>query len=421
LKKTIAALALLALLAALPAAAQQATPATPVATVPEAQDKTDKKDEPSHPAHPDSGQGKDLVEKGLFPKSINIPGTDASFGIGGYVKVDFIQDKDAIGNAYDFQTSSIPVAGSAAAEQGGRTTIHARESRINLELRAARKFRAFVEGDFYGDKNAFRLRHAYGEFGRLLGGQTWSTFQDISARPLTIDFEGPDGEIFVRQALLRWAQPVAKGVQWALAVENPTVDIAVPSGETGVAQADLPDFVTHLRWTGKKGHGQLGGILRKLRFDGESGSPDQSTTGWGLHASFNVKPFGKDELLGQLVYGEGIAHYVEALAGQGSDAVFASGGGLEALPVTAAVIGFTHHWSQALRSGVSYAFADLDNGASQSASAIRQTQDFRVNLLYTPYRLVDLAWEVLWGRRENKDGSHGEAVRGQFAVIYRFN
>lgn len=397
----------------------QQPPPQPGAEAPQSETPA-KKDEPSHPAHP-GAEDKVLVEKGIFPKSIQIPGTDASFGIGGYAKVDFIQDFDSIGNAYDFQTNSIPVAGSAAADLSGRTTIHARETRINLELRAAKRFRAFVEGDFYGDKNAFRLRHAYGELGRLLGGQTWSTFQDLSARPLTIDFEGPDAEIFVRQALLRFTQPLSKRVKWALAVENPTPDIAVPSGGTGVAQSNAPDFVTTLRFTGGRGHAQLGGILRKLRFDGEGGTSDASTTGWGGHLSFNVRPFGKDELMGQLVYGEGIAHYVESFSGQSSDAVWAGAGDLQALPMTAVVIGFTHHWTARLKSGISYSLAELDNQEAQPASAIRSTQDFRANLIYTPYRLVDVAGEVLWGRRENKDGTSGEAWRGQLALVYRFN
>ena len=406
------------LAAAATAAAQQPPVAAPAE--PAAQEPSGKKDEPSHPAHPGTDD-KDLVEKGIFPKSINIPGTDASFSIGGYAKVDFIKDFDSIGNAYDFQTSSIPVAGSASADLDGRTTIHARETRINLEFRSGKRFRAFVEGDFYGDGNAFRLRHAYGEFGRLLGGQTWSTFQDLSARPLTIDFEGPDGEIFLRQALLRFTQPLSKSVKWALAVENPTPNIAVPSGETGTAQSEVPDFVTTLRLTGGRGHAQLGGVLRQLRFDGQGDSADASTTGWGVHLSFNVKPFGKDELMGQVVYGEGIARYVEALSGQSSDAVFGDAGDLEALPVTALVVGLTHHWSSTLKSGIAYATADLDNADSQSAGAISRVQDFRVNLVYTPYRLVDFGAEALWGRRENKDGSSGEAWRGQFSVIYRFN
>ena len=359
--------------------------------------------------------------KGLFPKSIAIPGTDASFTIGGYAKVDVIHDFDAIGNAYDFQTSSIPVAGSAAADLDGRTTIHARETRFNLDVRAAKRFRAFFEGDFYGDKNAFRLRHAYGEYGRLLGGQTWSTFQDISARPLTVDFEGPDAEVFVRQALVRWTQPLSKKVQWALAVEDPSPNVSVPAGESGAAQSDLPDFVTNLRFTGGRGHAQLGAVLRQLEFKGQGGSPDASATGWGGHLSFAVRPFGKDEIQGQVVYGEGIARYVESLSGQGSDAAWTGTGELEALPVTAIVLGFTHHWSRTLRSGVSWSLADLDNAEAQAASVVKSTQDFRVNLIYTPYALFDVASEVLWGRRENKDGSSGEAWRGQLALIFRFN
>jgi hypothetical protein len=406
------------------ASAQEPAPA-PSPAPPQARETTEKKDEPSHPAHPgaegDAQGEKVLVEKGIFPKSIKIPGTDASFSIGGYVKVDFIRDFDGISDAYEFKTSAIPVEGTSGADLSGRTTIHARETRINLDLRAAKRFRAFVEGDFFGDKNAFRMRHAYGEYGRLLGGQTWSTFQDISARPLTVDFEGPDAEIFLRQAMLRWTQPVGKGLKWALAVENPTPDISVPSDATGVVQSNAPDFVTHLRFTGRRGHLQLGALLRKLRFDGEGASPDVSTTGWGVHGSFNVKPFGKDGLHGQIVYGEGIAHYVEAFSGQGSDAVFGEGGDLEALPLTALVIGLTHHWSSTLKSGISYATADLDNSSVQADSAISRVQDFRVNLFYTPYRLVDVACEVLWGSRENKDGRQGEAWRGQFAVIYRFN
>jgi hypothetical protein len=187
-----------------------------------------KKDEPSHPAHPGT-HDKDLVEKGIFPKSINIPGTDASFSIGGYAKVDLIKDFDSIGNAYDFQTNSIPVAGSAAADLDGRTTIHARETRINLEFRAAKRFRAFVEGDFYGDGNAFRLRHAYGELGRLLGGQTWSTFQDISA-PAHDRLRGTRRRDLRAPGAAALDPALSKAVKWAIAVENPRPTSRCPRG-----------------------------------------------------------------------------------------------------------------------------------------------------------------------------------------------
>jgi hypothetical protein len=40
-------------------------------------------------------------------------------------------------------------------------------------------------------------------------------------------------------------------------------------------------------------------------------------------------------------------------------------------------------------------------------------------VIWTPYRLVDLGGELLWGERTNKDGSRGDAWRFQFAVTYR--
>jgi hypothetical protein len=39
---------------------------------------------------------------------------------GGYAKVDFIQDLDAIGNAYEFKTNSIPVDARRPRTRAGR-------------------------------------------------------------------------------------------------------------------------------------------------------------------------------------------------------------------------------------------------------------------------------------------------------------
>ena len=67
----------------------------------------------------------------------------------------------------------------------------------------------FVETDFYGTSSALRLRHAYGSFGGLLAGQTWSTFVDEDNMPSTIDFEAPMAFASIRQAQVRWTQKIA--------------------------------------------------------------------------------------------------------------------------------------------------------------------------------------------------------------------
>lgn len=368
--------------------------------------------------------GPKVVEEGVFPKSIRIPGTELSLGIGGYVKVDFIQDFSAIGDAFEFRTNTIPARGSAAAAQSGQTTIHARETRFNLDLRSEApqgKFRAFVEGDFFGSGNAFRLRHGFGEFGHLLGGQTWTTFMDISARPLTLDFEGPDGEVFVRQAMLRWTQPLSPRWTLAVAVENPTPQFAIPTDVSGSARSNMPDIPVNVRYTASRGHVQVAGLLRQLRFDGGEDVSNMSTLGWGLNATFGVRAIGQDQVQGQFMVGEGVARYIEALGGQNVDAVLSADGSLSAIRSQGGLIGYTRHWHARLRSGLAYSTASVDDHTGLGGGVIERTQDLRMTLVYTPYPLVDVGGEVLWGRRDNQDGSHGDAWRLQFAVIYRLN
>jgi hypothetical protein len=382
-----------------------------------ADEPTPKKDDHSTASH-----AKTATEKGIFPKSIPIPGTSASVGFGGYAKVDFIQDFDGIGNRDQFETNTIPVDGTAAADQGGGTTIHARETRFNVDFRAGEKhkFRAFFEGDFFGTSNAFRMRHAYGEFGRVLGGQTWTTFMDISSRPLTVDHEGPDAEVFVRQAMIRYTRPLSDSWTWAIAVEDPQPKFAIPGGFTGTQRAEIPDVPTYFRYGKERGHVQLAAIYRQIRFDGEAGSPDADTSAFGFNGAFKFTTVGKDELLGQLAWGEGISRYIESFNGQSVDAVL-SASGLDALEALAAVLGYIHHWGPKSKSGISYAWAELDDDPALGPTTIARTEDARVNFVYTPYPLVDYAVELLWGSRENQDGTDGDAVRLQFAVYYRFN
>jgi hypothetical protein len=382
---------------------------------------------PDASAGTQAGQaGPKVVEEGLFPASFRIPGTDLSLAVGGYVKVDFIQDLSGIGDAYEFKTNSIPVGGSAAAEQSGRTTIHARETRVNLDLRSngtgTHHFRAFVEGDFFGDGNTFRLRHGYGEFGPLLGGQTWSTFQDISARGLTIDFEGPDGEVFVRQALIRFTHAIDAHWTVAVAAENPSPQFAVPGTLSGSARASMPDIPGFVRYQRGAGHVQIAGLVRQLRFDSTSdAAADVSAVGWGLNTTFVLPIKAGYRLLGQFAIGEGTGRYIEGVSGQNLDAVLTTSGSLQGVRTQSGNLGYIHQWRSTVKSGVSFSTSYVDDDAALPSTTIDRLMDVRGNVIWTPYRLVDIGAELLWGERRNKNGASGDAWRFQFAVIYRLN
>ena len=142
-----------------------------------------------------------------------------TFKVGGRVKLDIIRDFDPIGSEDSFDPRTIPVDGS----EGGNSQLHARETRLFLDMRGpveGKELRMYVETDFYGSGNVLRLRHAYGSYGGLLAGQTWSTFLDDNNFPNTIDFESPMAFPSIRQAQLRWTQKLGAKVSWSAAVED---------------------------------------------------------------------------------------------------------------------------------------------------------------------------------------------------------
>jgi hypothetical protein len=189
---------------------------------------------PHHEAASEPIAGKKAIQesepKGVFDTPVKIGGTGITLKFGGFAKVDFIQDFDPIGNPDKFQTNSIPVEGDPDAGLGGSNNISARQTRFSVDGRgdtSTGMVRVYIEGDFFGDSNAFRLRHGYGEWKGVLGGQTWTTFQDIKARPFTLDYEGPDTEIFVRQPMIRYTGTPRDAVEWSVAVEDPSSQISV--------------------------------------------------------------------------------------------------------------------------------------------------------------------------------------------------
>jgi hypothetical protein len=76
----------------------------------------------------------------------------------------------------------------------------------------------------------------------------------------------------------------------------------------------LPDLTAQYRHGGDWGHLQVAGILRKVGFEVRETSADRwssgSETGWGVNVGSSINTIGNDKILLQVVYGEGIASYM---------------------------------------------------------------------------------------------------------------
>jgi outer membrane DcaP-like protein len=367
----------------------------------------------------------DIVSAGEFPGSFKIPGSDAALKIGGLVRVNWVSSFDALLVDDRFQASAIPVAGSPDAGRGGRVNVIATPSRFNFDLRTPTGvgyMRAFIEGDFAGANNTLRLRHAYGQWRRVIFGQTWSTFSDPEAEPDGIDFEGLNAIVLFRQAQIRWSFPLGERFRLAVALEDPNADL---TGATGVNQ--VPDLVVRVRWEPQfGGHIQVSGITRQLRGEpADQANAIVGASGYGFNISGRLPfPHGsqRDQILFQHNRGKGLGRYISDLSSfGGQDGVYDSKvQELRLLNVVSGYVGYEHWWAQQFRSSISFGIVGVTNLDMQPDEALHLTRRASVNLMWSPIPRLDLVTEFLWGRRKNKDGQQGFAAQTQIGSTFRF-
>ena len=346
------------------------------------------------------------------PSPITFSSGSWQLTLGGYLKLDLIHDFDANGSPDTFDPRSIPVDGS----KGTNTRIHARESRLSLGIKGpaeGRDLRLFVEGDFYGSGNAFRLRHAYAQYGVLLAGQTWTTVMDADNIPPTIDFETPLAAPFVRQGLLRITSGLSKRSDLAFAVEESDPEVLIPPGVQGTTEKPWPDFTTRFRFTGSRGHVQLSGFVGRTRFRAATGSTSDVTIG-GVLVSTRLSLFDRDTTYLQVAYGPGVGRYRGA-----ASAALDAAGRLRTVDVVGVTAGYLHYWSPRWSSNVVVSPAWVTSELGDPATSNDSFNYVAVNLLYW---LIDRrAWvggEYLYGRRELRNGVHGSDSRVQLATCF---
>lgn len=378
--------------------------------------------------------GEDLLDES-FSGSIPIFGSDWRFATRGYVKLDVIQDFDYVGDRFEFYVPSIPVDGDPDASLDGRSTFHAKESRIGFDFRKKvvnangneYPLQVFLELDFFDDREDFRLqprmRHAYGVLGRVLGGQTWTTSADMIALAGTIDFDSGDALYGDRVSQIRWADRLNDTTTWAIALEENKSDIGNPLGFDGSNRADTPSLAGNVRWTRERAHLGLGYDIFGLDWQGGSTGPDDSTIGWGLALSgrYLLGDDARNALSGQLTVGEGSAFRVLSFSGAAAGAVLDPQGNIETLEHWQAYLAYNHYWSESLNSSFVFAHSFVDTTDYQDPSAIESVSTVHANLIWFPYNAVSTGVELMWGERENRDGASGDALRLQYMLKFKFN
>ena len=343
--------------------------------------------------------------------------------IGGYAKSDLTVDPRPAGDQERFIPASIPIP---AAANVTNSTLSVRPSRVNADFLVPlkdRDLRFFVEIDFFGSSATTpRLRHAYAQGKNLLLGQTFSNFMDPDAGPDTLDFQGPNSQISIRNPQIRYTFKLSKSTSTSISVEKPSSDVSFKTPEfSAQPNSPSPDGTWQLRHEMKRGHVQFSALLRDVSAFLPDGRSD-SVFGWGFNLAGLQKVFGKDALVYQGAYGTGIERYMNDTSGLGIDAAVVTGARphLEAVPAFGTYAGYQHYWSSQLRSSAVYGFAQAQNTSGQTNSAYHSSHYMATNLIWSPITSLSLGAEFLYGWRVNKDNSTGDAPRIQLSAKYNF-
>jgi hypothetical protein len=299
---------------------------------------------------------------------------------------------------------------------------------------------AQFEIDMFGDgedagQTTSHLCLAYGQWGRFGGGQLWSPFMDIDVFPNILDYWGPNGLVFFRNALVFW-QPIEHGeTRLTFGLERPgaTGDAGVYADRIELTNVTprfpVPDFSAGYRTGGKWGYVKVVGIVRDIRWDQvptDTFDLSGHVTGWGATVSSSIKRREADVIRLQVTYGEGIQNYFNdapvdvGIKNNASNRRTPVVG--VPLPIFGAVAFLEHSWNSTWTSSTGWSMVNIGNSDAQAPSAFHNGQYAIGNLIWTPNASVLMGAEFQYGRRVNfSDNFTFDDYRLQFSFKYSFS
>jgi len=355
---------------------------------------------------------------------------DTEIKVGGYVKMDALvsdySDAPTRGVGDDF---FIPSTIRTSGEPGDpRLNLHAKETRFWLKSFTPTErgdITTHFEIDFQtGEQgnervsNSFspRVRHAMLSWDGWTVGQTWSNFFNVSALPDYLDFIGPVGVTFVRQAQIRYTRPASNG-DWAISLENPETTLTPYGGGSRIDADDssFPDVVVRRNWSGDWGNFSVAALARELKIDQQG--IDNAEIGGAISVAGKFGVGGRDDLRWQVNYGNALGRYM-GLNAFNVGALDANNE-IDLTSQYGAMAAYRHVWNDKLHSSFGASIARADNDTAISGFAVPESyQSAHADIIWSPVKRMSLGAEYIWARREDESGDDGTLSRLQISAKY---
>lgn len=349
-----------------------------------------------------------------------------ALGIGGYVKGVGMYDVDGAIDGTGFATFDIPVPFDPAQRQ--RFGADASQSTVFLKMVTRSQklglITVYLQTGFNNASKGYtmKLKQAYVSVGHVTAGLARSSFSDGEAQAPTIDSEGPSGEITAKNMLFQYKSKSFGGFSGAISVENPSASYSTVSDQSEAIAQRVPDIPLYLQYAwSKDSHVRLSLIYRGLSYRDMLTEKNHIKSGWGVHLSSVGDICGGLSYFGHIAYGEGIARYINDLSGNGFDLVpSASKGQLRAPGALAWTAGLSYTISRNFFVTASGSMARVYDCGIMGGDTYRYGRYATVNGFYNLSNDFRVGAEVVFGRRNNYDGTSGHANRCELMMQYSF-
>lgn len=299
------------------------------------------------------------------------------------------------------------------------------QSRLGFEVtRKIDNMNVFVrlETDFNGNDGQFRIRHAYGQVGNFLVGQTWSLFSNVASMPPMVDGKGPTGSVKLRTPQIRYGGKRENGTSWAVALEYSQPELNPQESDTvGLSTIQMiPDFTARLQKKGVLGDVQLSVIATTVSTkDRYSQISNAFGLGSSLSGTIDINP--EHKILYQLTVGKSISHYISTFSGTGTDAAFnPETEKFESLFSYSGFLSYGFDWRKDVTTHVSFGSANQINKNFQLDNAYRNSLSLSFDTFWEVIEGSRIGLEYTFGQRWDKNGRTGQASRIWALFYYDF-
>lgn len=310
----------------------------------------------------------------------------------------------------------------------------------------------FFDINFLGSTShpQIAIHHAYLKYRGFTAGYIVSTFTDIKADPMAIDFAGPNSITFIRHPNIYYTYKFGKDKMWSaqLGLDMPLAEqsdftegeykhgsfndkskgqVYNPitfSADTKFVHQRMPDIPLFIQrdWADHNGWFRVSAIFRDLQYRSliPTDTRNRGELGWGIKASGKTPIVGGLSLTWQGVYGKGVASYIQDLTGEGLDLVpdvdkngKVIAGKLSTVKTWGAYGTLQYNFGKCCAWNVTYSQvrAYAKDFGSDWDSMYKYGQYITSNLIFNVSSFAQVGAEYLWGRRMNYSGQQSHDNR----------